>query len=385
MNGRCASRPLLLALALLLASAACTAAAPPAAKPASAPAAAPAAPAAPPAAAQPGTTAAQRPTVPTSPATLKVGVLPIIAYAPVFLADERGYFRELGLTVETEEFPNGTAMRPAVVTGQLAVGGGGLNAGTLNLIAREADFKIVADLESFVAGHPGDSALVVRKDLWENGTIRSLRDILGREVYSPGGNGSGLFVTALRWADREGHDISRLTMSNMGLSEMRVALANGSIELAFVSEPNVTAGLERGEFEALGWAGEMYPNQQLLVLVYNPRTIEAEGQLVGERFMIAYLRGVRDYLDAFFYGKNQEAVIDVLVKNTPIKDRELYRKMRPGWIDPNGRVNMSNVISDARLLVQAGVMPEVPNLDNAYLAKYADYAVSYLGEYQPPR
>ena len=41
------------------------------------------------------------------------------------------------------------------------------------------------------------------------------------------------------------------------------------------------------------------------------------------------------------------------------------RKIRPHWVDPNGRVNMTNVVADANLLLQAGVIPEVPNLSNA--------------------
>src|SRR5215211_692197 len=131
---------------LALSLAACTPSAPPAAgrdaaaKPAGAAAqtapAGAAATSAAPAAARPATGAespAARPSVPTTPATLKVGTLALTAWAPILIAEDRGYFKELGLTIETEEFANGTAMRPAIVTGQLAAGGGGLNAGTLNL------------------------------------------------------------------------------------------------------------------------------------------------------------------------------------------------------------------------------------------------------------
>ena len=187
------------------------------------------------------------------------------------------------------------------------------------------------------------------------------------------------------WADQNGIDKSQISMTNMGTTDVRTGLANGGIELGFVSEPNLSAGLEAGDFVVLASSGELYPGQQMLVMLFNVRAIEEAGDLVGERFMIAYLRGVRDYINAFYYDRGTDTVVDALVKHTLVKDRALFRKMRPNWADPDGRVVVSNLDADARLLAQAGLMREVPNLSNIYASKYADYAVRYLGEYRPPR
>jgi NitT/TauT family transport system substrate-binding protein len=351
----------------------------------SAPATIPA-PSSPVAAAQPGAAApADRPPLPTTPATLHVGAQATNSWAGIYIAQERGYFGEVGLNVELEAFGSGVEMRPGIVAGQLPVGGGGLNAGTLNLIGREADVRVVADMESVPPGREGFAALVVRKDLWERGVIRAPRDILGREVFGPGGTGSAQFLQLLHWAEANGYDKSQITMTNMGTTDVRAGLAGGAIEVGFVSEPNLTAGLEAGDFVVLASTADLYPGQEMLVMLYNVHTIEAAGELVGERFMIAYLRGVRDYINAFYYQQGMDTVIDALVKHTLVKDRELYRKMRPNWADPNGRVNVSNLAADARLLVEAGQMREVANLSGVYMPKYADYAVRYLGEYQPPQ
>jgi len=224
----------------------------------------------------------------------------------------------------------------------------------------------------------------VRKDLWDSGAIRTAKDLEGRDVYGPGGPGGGLFLQLMRWADREGLDKSKLAMTNMGTSEIRAALAGGAIDVGFVSEPNLTAGLDAGEFVILADGQDMYPGQQILVLQYNVRAMDAAGPRAGERFMLAYLRGVRDYVNAMVYHQDQESVIDVLVQYTAVKDHEVYRHSRPSWIDPNGRVNVANLPADAAVYVQAGIIPAVPNLDHAYASEYADYAVGYLGEYRPP-
>jgi NitT/TauT family transport system substrate-binding protein len=387
MRVRLGSLVLTLGVAALVACSAPAAPAP--AKPAasapapSAPAAsAPAPPASAPAA--PAAAAPARPALPTTPATIKTGVLAVSSWAGMFIAQERGYFQELGLNVEFEQFPTGTEMRPAIVSGQLAVGGGGLNAGTMNVIGREADLKIVADMESIRADHPSPDALTVRKDLWDRGVIRTPKDVEGREIYAPGGAGGGLFLPVMRWADREGLDKSRITLSNMGTSDIRIALANGGIELGFVSEPNLTAALEANTVEILAPTSDMYPGQELLVMVYNMKAIEAAGERAGERFMIGYLRGLRGYIDAFYHGRDRDAVIDVLVRNTAVKDRDIYQRMRTNWADPNGRVNTSNMSADAAIYVAGGQMQSVPDLSRAYEPRFADFAVSYLGEYQPP-
>src|SRR5690349_21426401 len=119
-------------LALLALLAACAPAAP---APASTPPAATSAPAAAPtggavaapttgaAASAPTAGAADKPALATTPAVdLKVGVIPQASYAPFFIAQGRGYFKELGLNVEF--FPTGNIVDqiPAIAQGQLHVG-----------------------------------------------------------------------------------------------------------------------------------------------------------------------------------------------------------------------------------------------------------------------
>jgi hypothetical protein len=53
-----------------------------------------------------------------------------------------------------------------------------------------------------------------------------------------------------------------------------------------------------------------------------------ERQEVGRRFLVAYLRGVRDYDDAFNHGKDQDAIVAILTKHTNIKDPAVFQKMR---------------------------------------------------------
>jgi NitT/TauT family transport system substrate-binding protein len=101
--------------------------------------------------------------------------------------------------------------------------------------------------------------------------------------------------------------------------------------------------------------------------------------------MVGYLKGVRDYMNAFEYGIDQDAVIDVMVKETALKDPAVYRRIPYGWTDPNGILRRASVDADAQLFYDLGLLREPVDLSQAYDDQYRQAAVRDLGEYQPPR
>jgi len=113
--------------------------------------------------------------------------------------------------------------------------------------------------------------------------------------------------------------------------------------------------------------------------------IERLGAAGRRAFMVAYLRGVRDYINAFEYGIDQDAIIRIMVDNTPIKDPAIYRQIKYTWIDPNGVVNRASLESDIELLRDLGIAQTPIDLGPMFEDKYRQFAVQYLGEYQPPR
>src|SRR5262249_49087147 len=73
------------------------------------------------------------------------GLLMINADAGVFLALEKGYFREQGLAVELNYFASsGGVQMAALTTGELDVGSGSISPGIYNGGARRVNMRIVA-------------------------------------------------------------------------------------------------------------------------------------------------------------------------------------------------------------------------------------------------
>src|SRR5919201_1581817 len=148
-------------------------------------------------------------TLPTTPVVnLKVGVLPLAAFGSYYIAQERGYFREVGLNVEFELGTSVNDLLPALAQGQLQVGACSSNVFCFNFLNRRTDLQIVADVQS--AGRTersmGSTGLVVRRDLWDDGTIRQPSDLVGRTLYVIVGPGAGSQGQAARWLRRNGVD-----------------------------------------------------------------------------------------------------------------------------------------------------------------------------------
>jgi NitT/TauT family transport system substrate-binding protein len=381
---------------------ACAPAAAPAggSKPASgAPAAAPPAPTAAPPAAQPAAPApAAAPTsaapasasaaaLPTTPrVALKIGVSPVSAYGPLFIAHERGYFDELGLDVELVSTANTQEQVPALTQGQLHVGSCGATLGCLNALTRRTDLKIVAGIvgSGRTEKSTGANSLVVRKDLWDSGAIREAKDLAGRKVYLIAGAGSSAYSLVVHWLRRNGVDPASVEFDRMVYPDQLVAMGNNAIELGVQAQPILSTGLERGLTHVLATQEDMNPDGQTLFLMYRGG-IDRLGPRVGERVMVAFLRGVRDVLNAFEYGIDQDSVIEVLVKETTLKDPAVYRRISYGWTDPNGVLRRASIENDAQLFYELGLLREPVDLSQAFDDQYRRAAIQLVGEYQPPR
>jgi ABC-type nitrate/sulfonate/bicarbonate transport system substrate-binding protein len=163
--------------------------------------------------------------------------------------------------------------------------------------------------------------------------------------------------------------------------DMIAALANGTIDAAFVAEPIPTRAVAAGAAGRWKGSNEIYPDQQAAVVMYSP-TFVKERPEAAKRFMVAYVQGLRDYYDAFFKNANRAEIVGILTRYTSLTDPRLYDEMVPFAVDPDGGINLQTFTDDMELLYQEGLVPEKPDLATHVNMSYVDYAVSKLGRYQ---
>jgi NitT/TauT family transport system substrate-binding protein len=328
-------------------------------------------------AAQPATTSAGA--APTAPAALQhvtIGVNNAVTDAPLFLADDRGYFWDVGLEIGLEEFQGGAAMIAPLSAGQIDVGGGVLSTGLYNAIARGVPLRAVADR----ARENGTAALVMRKALADNGRVHGPADIRGLRLALPA-DCIETEVTLMRYLDRYGITQQDMEMSLLPFADMPAAIANGSIDLGTPPEPFATRIEQSGSGVILHRLGsEIEPYRQLAVIFYAPGFAEERDR--ATRFMVAYLRGVRDYHDAFFGSHaRRDAVIRLMVEKTTVKQPDLYDHMAMPLIDPNGEINVQSMMEDQDYYLAKGCQSQPIDVARSVDSSFAEAAVARLGRH----
>jgi NitT/TauT family transport system substrate-binding protein len=130
------------------------------------------------------------------------------------------------------------------------------------------------------------------------------------------------------------------------------------------------------------WRGadEIVPGGQSVVISYAPQfAVRTE---LARRWMLAYLRGVREYNDAYRRGPNRADVIRLLTQATPIRDAALWERMVWTAIDPNGRVNTASVLETQGWYRRNNMLQSDIDLRPFIDSSFAEWAVEQLGPYQ---
>src|SRR5579875_1052289 len=111
--------------------------------------------------------------------TVRVGSILNSSDAPFYLAQERGYLREVGLDMEITRFDGAQQAIAPLGADQLDVAGGAPGPGLFNAILRGVNVRIVTDRSRAVPG-TRFNCMMVRKDLLDSGAVRSFADFRGR-------------------------------------------------------------------------------------------------------------------------------------------------------------------------------------------------------------
>lgn len=308
-----------------------------------------------------------------------VGVSPVMSSAGIYIAQAKGYFQQEGLDVKLNPFKaSGAKMTPFLATGQLFVAGGNVTAGLYNANANEVPIKIVAD-KGLVSPKHGYLALLVRKDLVESGRYKDYKDLKGMTMAVTAKGVSQEIATEL-FLKKAGLALSDIKLVTLAYADMNIAFANKSLDAAVQIEPFVTAALDNSLATRIAGNDEVYPNQQSAVILYSPVFTDKHPEQ-ARAFMVAYVKGLRDYNDAFEKGKNKDEIIRILSAATEMKDADIYRKVTPVGLHPDGRLNVQSLKDDARWFLEHGYLKEMPNVDAIVDSSFVDAAVKVLGPY----
>jgi NitT/TauT family transport system substrate-binding protein len=278
-----------------------------------------------------------------------VGVIPIVDVAPIYLGKQKGFFtsRKIDLNLVTAQ--SGSAIVPAVVSGQNQFG---FSNWISLMLARQQNVAVKAVANGVAStGKAGADfgAVVVKKD----SPIQSAKDLAGKKVSVNSLKNIGE-VSVRASIKKAGGDDGAVKWVEMPFPNMPAALAAGQVDASFVVEPTLATIKAQGG-RVVAWC-YVDPAPDLTIAAYfaSTKLIQDDPDLV-KRFTEAINESLA-YADG-----HPDEVRQVLTTYTKIDQSLLATMTLPKW---PAEINRSSVEKLAELGQTDGVFSKAPDLDS---------------------
>jgi NitT/TauT family transport system substrate-binding protein len=310
--------------------------------------------------------------------SIKVGASDRPDQAALYLAFYRGYFAKQGLDVELIPSVTGADFLAGLGMNQIQATTSSITAALFNALNRGIDIRIVADYARVGTERDQTAAIVARADLYDNGTLRKPADLKGR-VIAAGPVRAQLPELVYRKIFAMGAlSPADVSIRYLGFPDSLAALGTKNIDVAFLIEPLVTQADRQNIARVFLPLSAVIPGAELSVLQYSKEF--AANTDAATRFMAAYLQGVRDFYDATWLHKGEDAAISLLIEHLSLKDRSLWEVMRRD-ADLNGRINVASIKEQAAFYKEQGTISgDVPDIDKYIDTGFAAAAVKLIGK-----
>ena len=277
---------------------------------------------------------------------VKVGVIPILDVAPIYLGKEKGFFSKRGIELTLETGQGGAAIVPGVVSGQFQFGFSNV---TSLLIAqsRGLPLKVVANGVASTGEDKADYSGIVTKD----DAIKTAADLEGKQVSvnTLKNIGDSTIRASVRKA---GGDPSSIKFVELAFPDMPAALEAGRVDAVWVVEPFLSATLGAGGHLVASNYVDTAPDLTVALYFTSEQLTKDDPDLVS-KFTEAMGESLA-YADA-----HPDEARQVLTSYTQIDEAVIGKLTLPKW---PAEINRQSVETLATLAVQDGLVDKQPDL-----------------------
>jgi len=278
------------------------------------------------------------------PLKAKVGVLRLSSSAPVFIAQDKGYFKDAGIDVELKFFDAAQPIAVATTSGDVDVGITAFTAGLYNL-AGKGTLKVIGGMSREKAGYPL-IGYFASNNAYAAG-LKTPRDLAGKRVAVTQ-VGSSFHYSLGLLADKYGFKLSDVKVLPLqSLSNAAAALKGETVDAALLPASTARKLIDDGGAKLLGWVGDETP-WQLGAVFASPRTL-ANKPLVT-KLLAALARADREYHDVILASVNDgkapvneatKPLLEIIAKYTNLPLEQVVGNC--AYVDPEGRLDVKNV------------------------------------------
>ena len=308
------------------------------------------------------------------PEKVVVAYVPIMKFATLYVAKERGFFDKYGLDVSIERVRSGTEAIAFLTEGKMDVGGIAMVASTWNAWSKGMDLRIIAPgaLEPM---ENSPTMLLVRKDLYDNGTVKTVADLKGRRVGIAGGPGSGGEYLLSKALERGDLRITDVELVNIGNPDMPAAFENKAIDAGLLGSPYAEQTIAAGH--AVPLARDLTPSAMTVAFVASGKFINERPE-VAKRFVLALMEAARAMQGDDYLSPENIAAYLAYVNTT----EETLRKGVPLIYDPNLTIPLEGLRDIERVHRENGRTEYTEPIDVSTVVdtSFVEYALSVLGK-----
>jgi NitT/TauT family transport system substrate-binding protein len=306
---------------------------------------------------------------------VRIGEVRSIGSGATLTAVERGYFKEQGIKVEIDGIDSSANAFALLAQNRYQIVEGGLSAGYFNALEKNLPIIAVVDRASSPLAHN----LMIRADLKD--TIKSIKDLKGRTIAS---NGPGSISTYEidKILQKGGLGLADVEIKVLPFTQMGLALNNKAVDAALAIPP-FTHQIRNPGFGVMFADPDDYvvpAPTALSVNTVNTEWAKQNPDLV-RRYYLAYMRGVRDYCQAYHGGSNRKEMIDLLVRSGTERRPEMLNEYVWPARDPLGGINIASALDIAAWYVKNKFAGAVPSADRLADLSYIEYVNSKLGPF----
>src|SRR3954469_20200504 len=308
--------------------------------------------------------------------TIKVGIARSTSNAAELMALKHGHFKAAGIRLEWDDIDSTANVIALLAQGKYHIVAGGISAGIFNALEKDLPITILSDRVSTPIGHN----LMLRPDLKD--TVKSLKDLKGRPVASNGAGSVSTYETG-KMLEREGLTLTDIDLKILPFTQMGIAFKNKAIDAGLLIPPFVWQPEEQGLALPFGNVDELVQPQPMTIAVIMANSDWAKGnkELV-QRYMTAWLRGAREYCQAYHGAPNRQEIIDELVSPKTAPSRELLEKYPWPARSPNGKINVASMLDINKWYVENKMSAKQFPAERIIDSTYIDHAIQKLGPFE---
>jgi NitT/TauT family transport system substrate-binding protein len=273
-----------------------------------------------------------------------IGVLNTTSTAPVFLAVDRGYFKQEGLSPKIVTFDSAQPVALAAVSGDIDFGTTGVTSAFFTLAGQGA-LKIVSGAYSERKGFHYN-AFVASKSAYAAG-VTSLKALPGHSFALTQIGSPPHYVIGVV-AEKLGLDLKSIRLLPLQSIPNQVsALTGNQVDVAMLQASIALPMVDRGDAKLLSWVSDEM-SWQLGVIFASTKTANDKANLI-HRTLKAIAHGRKDYVDAFIgsggsvkMGPKSSETLDLLAKQLQQTPEQV--KLGLLYMDLEGRLDEQDIL-----------------------------------------